>query len=202
MRAAHPMRFLPLLVAGTSLLAPVIAGAGLLAPAIASAAQLTSEAEFGMPSHDLGKAAGHCRPNETGPALIIDIVGLKDRSGLMRAELYPANDADFLEDDKILVRAGKTFHRVETAVPPSGPVQLCVRVPGPGPYTLSLLHDRDSNRKFGISSDGIGFPGNPRLGLSKPKAKATTFIAGNGITNITIRLNYRHGLFSFGPLKH
>ena len=173
-----------------------------IAPAITCAADRSSEAEFGMPSHDLGKAAGRCRTNEAGPAVIVSVVGLKDRDGLLRVELYPANDKDFLEDDKILVRAGKTFNRVEKPLPPSGPVELCIRVPNPGPYTLSLLHDRDSNLKFGISSDGIGFPGNPRLGLSKPKAAASTFIAGPGLTTISIRLNYRHGLFSFGPLKN
>lgn len=157
--------------------------------------------EFGMPSRDLGKAAGQCRAKEPGPAVIVTIVGLKDRAGLLRAELYPANDDDFLQDDKILLRAGKTFHRVEMTIPPSGPVQLCVRVPGPGPWTLSLLHDRDSNLKFGLSSDGFGFPGNPKLGFSKPKAAQATLVAGRGITDITIRMNYRRGLFSFGPLK-
>jgi uncharacterized protein (DUF2141 family) len=83
----------------------------------------------------------------------------------------------------------------------AGAVQLCVRTPGPGAYTLSLLHDRDSNRKFGLSTDGVGFPNNPRLGLSKPKAAATRFQAGPGLTAISIRLNYRRGLFSFGPLR-
>lgn len=173
-----------------------------LAPAIGNAAGLSPEAEFGMPLHDLGTTAGRCRADEPGPAVIIDVAGLKDRNGLLRAELYPATDADFLDDDKTLVRAGKTFHRVEMPVPPSGPVQLCIRVPAAGAYTLSLLHDRDSNRKFGISGDGIGFPGNPRLGFSKPKAAASTFIAGDGLTTIAIRLNYRRGWFRFGPLKH
>ena len=165
------------------------------------AADVSPEVEFGMPSRDLGKAGGRCRVNETGPAVLVGVVGLKDRHGLLRAELYPANDKDFLNDDKILVRQGRTFHRVEIAVAPSGPVQLCVRLPGPGTYTLSLLHDRDGNRKFGLSSDGIGFPGNPRLGLSKPKAAAAGFVAGPGITQVPIRLNYRHGLFRFRPVK-
>jgi uncharacterized protein (DUF2141 family) len=66
---------------------------------------------------------------------------------------------------------------------------------------MSLLHDRDANRKFGFSSDGFGFPGNPKLGLSKPKAASATVIAGRGLTEINIRMNYRHGLFSFGPIK-
>ena len=152
-------------------------------------------------SPDLGKAEGQCRPGETGPAVIVTAVGLKDRNGLLRAELYPADDEDFLADDNVLIMAGKTFRRVEVPVAKTGPAQLCVRLPGPGTYTLSLLHDRDSNRKFGLSSDGIGFPGNPHLGFSKPHASAARFVAGTGLTGISIRLNYRHGLFGFGPLK-
>lgn len=150
---------------------------------------------------NLGKAEGQCRPNEAGPAVIVTAVGLKDRRGTMRAELYPDNDRDFLQDDNILINQGKTFRRVEIAVPASGAVQLCIRTPGPGSYTLSLLHDRDSNRKFGLSTDGVGFPNNPRLGLSKPKAEAVHFEAGRGLTDVTIRLNYRRGLLSFGPLE-
>lgn len=150
---------------------------------------------------NLGKAEGQCRPNESGPAVIITAAGLKDRRGTLRAELYPDNDNDFLQDDNILINEGKTFRRVEMAVPAAGAVQLCIRTPGPGNYTLSLLHDRDSNRKFGLSTDGVGFPNNPRLGLGKPKAAAARFRTSAGLTDISIRLNYRKGLFSFGPLE-
>lgn len=152
-------------------------------------------------SPNLGKAEGLCRPDEPGPAVIITASGLKDRQGVLRAELYPDNDKDFLQDDNLLVNSGKTFRRVEMPVPTSGVAQLCIRTPGPGPYTMVLLHDRDANRKFGLSSDGVGFPGNPRLGLSKPKATAVRFVTGPGITYITIRMNYRKGLLSFGPLR-
>lgn len=172
---------------------PLLAALLALSPA-AALAQVES-------NPNLGKAEGQCRPGEAGPAVLITIAGLKDRRGHLRAELYPDNDKDFLEDDNILVNAGKTFRRVEIPVPQTGAVQLCIRTPGPGPYTLSLLHDRDSNRKFGLSTDGVGFPNNPRLGLSKPKADATRFNTGPGITTITIRLNYRRGLLSFGPLR-
>ena len=152
-------------------------------------------------SPDLGKAEGQCRTGENGPSFLVEVDGLKDRRGNLKLELYPANDDDFLEDDNILVSAGKTFRRVEVAVPPAGPVELCIRAPAPGLYALSLLHDRDANRKFGLSVDGIGFAGNPRLGFSKPRAAAASAWAGTGPTRIRIVLNYRHGLFSFGPME-
>ncbi len=119
----------------------------------------------------------------------------------MKVELYPNNNEDFLQDDNLLVMAGKTFRRVETPVPATGPVTLCVRVPAPGDYTMSLLHDRDSNLKFGLSVDGVGFPNDPKLGWSKPKAEKVTAHAGPGVTRITITMQYRKGLLSFGPLK-
>jgi uncharacterized protein (DUF2141 family) len=152
-------------------------------------------------SPDLGKAEGQCRPGESGPSFLVDVIGLKDRLGNLKLELYPANDDDFLQDDNILLNAGKTFRRIEVAVPRSGPVELCIRAPSAGLYALSLLHDRDANRKFGLSIDGIGFASNPRLGFSKPKAAAASAWAGTGPTRISIVLNYRHGLFSFGPMR-
>jgi uncharacterized protein (DUF2141 family) len=152
-------------------------------------------------SPELGKAEGMCRPDEAGPALLVKVVGLKDRTGQLKLEAYPDNDIDFLADDNILIGQGKTFRRVEQRVPQQGVVTLCIRVPSAGAYSLSLLHDRDMNRKFGFSIDGAGFPNDPKLSLSKPKAAAARVVAGPGMTSISIRMNYRKGLFSFGPLK-
>jgi uncharacterized protein (DUF2141 family) len=155
-----------------------------------------------QPSPRLGTAEGLCRPNETGPSFILTVIGLKDRAGLMKVELYPPTDGDFLSDDNVLVNSGKTFRRVEVPVPPTGPMQLCIRAPKAGAYGLSLLHDRDSNRKLGLSVDGVGFPGNPAtLGPSKPRIAVGRAVVGNGPTPLTIRLLYRRGLFSFGPIR-
>ena len=145
-------------------------------------------------SPDLGKREGRCRTDEPGPAIIVDAQGLKDRRGLLRLELYPDDDADFLADDNVLLSAGKTFARTELPVPATGPASLCIRVPRPGRYALSLLHDRNANRKFDLSGDGIGFPGNPRLTWSRPRAAQASVTAGPAITHIAIRLNYRRGL--------
>ena len=150
---------------------------------------------------DLGKAEGQCRANENGSAFLVDVQGLKDRKGRLKLELYPANDEDLLADDNILIAAGKAFRRVELSVPASGAVELCIRAPGPGRYALSLMHDRDANRRFSLSIDGIGFVGNPKLGWSKPRAAAASATVGSVPTRISIRINYRRGLFSFGPLE-
>lgn len=151
-------------------------------------------------SPDLGKAQAQCRPNEPGPGFLVDVVGLKDREGQLKLEVYPSNDGDFLEDDNVLVNAGKIFRRVEIPVPQSGNVTLCIRVPAEGPYSVSLLHDRDSNHKFSWMVDGIGFASNPHLGWFKPKASSTRAFAGPGLTHIPIVLNYRHG-FGVAPIK-
>jgi uncharacterized protein (DUF2141 family) len=149
---------------------------------------------------DLGKAEGRCRAGESGPAFLVDVQGLKDRVGNLKLEVYPANDKDFLADDNVLIAAGKTFRRVEVDVPASGVPTLCVRVPGPGRYGVIVLHDRDSNRRFGWRVDGVGFASNPRLGLGKPKAAKASAIAGNSPTRIDIVMNYQRGL-GMRPLR-
>jgi uncharacterized protein (DUF2141 family) len=119
----------------------------------------------------------------------------------LRAELYPPNDKDFLADDNILLNEGKIFRRVDLNVPNAGDPVLCMRVPSAGRYSLSLLHDRDRNLKFGLFSDGIGFSGNPKLTRSKPKAATAMITAGAGITRINVTMNYLSGL-SMKPVKN
>lgn len=178
-----------------------IAGRGLMV-ALAALLPISAAGAIIPSTPDLGKAEGRCRPGEQGPALLVRIDGLKDHNGNLKLEVYPANDQDFLQDDNILISEGKVFRRVEQPVGADDPVQLCVRIPGPGTYAVSVLHDRDANRKFGLSVDGIGFSGNPKLGMSKPKAAhSSVVVTGNGLSRITVIMNYRTGLMSFGPLR-
>lgn len=155
-----------------------------------------------MPSSPtLGTAAGTCRAGESGPSIMIDVTGLADRDGRLRAELYPDNDRDFLQDDNVLLSAGKTFRRVAAPLPPEGPVRLCLRAPAPGRYALVVVHNRSGGHAFSLLHDGIGFAGNPVLGHAAPKAAAARVVVGAGPTPATIVMNYRRGLLSFGPLK-
>ncbi len=65
----------------------------------------------------LGSDAAACTGG--GPAILARIEGLKDRKGNLKLELYPANEEDFLADDGVLERAGKTFRRVQVPTPAS-----------------------------------------------------------------------------------
>ena len=147
-----------------------------------------------------GTAEGRCRPDETGPSVLVTVEGLKDRAGVLRLEVYPPDQQDFLGDDKTLIAAGKTFRRVVEAPAASGPEKLCIRVPGPGTYTMALIHDRDGKRSFSIWHDGVGFPGNPAIPHGKPPAEKARITVGNGQTQTVIIMNYMRGLFTFGPI--
>lgn len=153
------------------------------------------------PKAERGRQGADCRAAESGPAVNVNVIGLKDRRGKLILELYPDNDADFLQSDKLLIAAGKPFRRVPITAPSAGPVSICIRAPRPGRYALALLHDRDDNGKFGLSGDGVGFANNPKLGLRKPKAKDVALALGTGVRSISIVMNYRQGI-GVGPNKN
>jgi len=174
------------------------------AATIAVLAGLTAAAAVGSVAQSQPAAvdphAAVCRPGERGPALEAQIIGLRDRIGTIRIELYPPNDPEFLSNSRLLLDAGKDFRRVDMPVPESGPVTLCVRAPHTGEYAVSVLHDRHRIGKFNLMSTGAGFGNNPRLGFSQPKAALATMTIGPGVTTTRIVLNYFHGL-SFSPLR-
>ncbi|KAK0359375.1 hypothetical protein LTR94_031578, partial [Friedmanniomyces endolithicus] len=73
-------------------------------------------------AQSIGSDAAACN-NGQGPAIRVNVVGLKDRTGRLKLELYPANDDDFLKDDRDLRAEGKFFRRVWADMPASGAVQ-------------------------------------------------------------------------------
>lgn len=148
----------------------------------------------------LGSDAAACASGG-GPAILARIEGLKDRKGNLKLELYPANDEDFLQDDGVLVRAGKTFRRVKVPTPAGGPIAMCIRVPHPGRYALLFTHDRDGKNKFNFWSDGAGFPANTKLGRRKPPLASALIDVPNGVATTTIRAQYLRGLGGFGPVE-
>jgi uncharacterized protein (DUF2141 family) len=147
----------------------------------------------------IGSDAAAC--SSGGPAIRVTVDGLKDRTGELKLELYPATEADFLKDDRDLIKEGKFFRRVRVPTPASGPVVLCIRVPAPGPYALLFTHNRDGRNKFNFWADGAGFPSNTKLGRSRPKVTQGRIVVPEGVVSIDIHAQYLRGLGGFGPIQ-
>ena len=146
----------------------------------------------------LGPDAAACTSG--GPAVLVTVVGLKDRRGELKLELYPPTEEDFLKDDRDLIRAGKLFRRVRAPVPAAGGVAMCIRVPRPGRYALLFTHNRDGRNRFSIWSDGAGFASNQRLGRARPKVEQAIIDVPAGVADVTIHAQYLRGLSGFGPV--
>lgn len=147
----------------------------------------------------LGKDAEACARGE--PSIRVTATGLRDRTGRIKLELYPANADDFLKDDTLLRREGKVFRRVWARMPKEGPVSICIRVPSRGRYALLFTHDRDGRNKFNVFQDGAGLPGNRRIGRSWPLVSDGEVNVGGGVTMITVRVQYLRGVSGFAPLS-
>ena len=148
-------------------------------------------------AEQIGQDADQCRAGR-GPAIQVNVQGLKDRRGELWLELYPATPDDFLSPDTDLVAQGKIFRRTRSRLPAAGSVEICIRVPRPGRYALMLRHNRVERDKFSFWSDGAGVPANQSLGRSKPKLDQAVVNAGPGVTVVAIKMQYLRG-FGFSP---
>lgn len=136
-----------------------------------------------------------------GPGFVVRIEGMKDRTGRLMAELYPAANEDFLKDDAELQREGKVFRRVLAVPARRGPVTLCMDAPAPGRYALVVIHDRDGKRKFDFWKDGVAVPGNPRLGKKRPTVDEATVSTTRNRQPLEMRMQYMCGMAGFGPVS-
>ena len=159
------------------------------APAVAHAAPVPAAQD-----------AGSCAV-PGGVPIHVSVVGLKDHTGRLKLELYPANDADFLKDDRDLIKEGKVFRRVWAQTPASGNPSLCIRAPSAGRWAVLLTHDRDGKNKFNFWQDGAGFISADHLGRSRPSVNQAIINVGPNGANVTMRLQYLRGLGGFSPLN-
>ncbi|MEG3150096.1 DUF2141 domain-containing protein [Sphingomonas sp. ZT3P38] len=139
-----------------------------------------------------------CRASS--PGIRVTVAGMKDRAGVLKLELYPANQADFLKDDQALLKAGKVFRRIQAPVPRQGAVSLCIATPSTGRYAVIVIHQRSGKPKFSIAKDGIGVPGNDRLGRKRPTVEQASVVVESGVATATVTMQYLRGLAGFGPV--
>jgi uncharacterized protein (DUF2141 family) len=132
-----------------------------------------------------------------GPAILVRVTGFKARTGVLRVQSY-GGDPDHYFDK------GTYLKRIEVQVPAAGAADVCVPVPGPGRYAISVRHDLNGSGKTD-RSDGGGMSGNPHLSLidlmfkRKPSPDQVAVAVPRGVRVVPVVLNYLQG-GSFAPV--
>ena len=135
-------------------------------------------------SQELNNDMSQCTSGN-GPAVLVQVRGIKEATGKVRVQSYPAIAGVWLAK-------GRWLHRIETPAS-AGSMNICIPVPAEGKYGIAVRHDRNGNGKTDISQDGGGFSNNPSisiLNLGRPSVNKVAFDAGPGVTRITINLKY------------
>lgn len=128
-----------------------------------------------------------CAPGK-GPAVRLEISGLRSASGNLFVRTYRARESEWLKSRRYL-------HRIDTT-PKKGATTVCVPLPAAGDYAIVVQHDINGNREKDFSTDGAGMSNNPEiksfLGIPRPPGlDKTRFRAGDGVTRIAIQVKYR-----------
>lgn len=135
----------------------------------------------------LGPYAARCAAGNE-PSILVNVVGLKNRAGALRARTFGGATSTWFEKKGWLTR-------VEVPTPSAGPVRICLPVSAPGTYAVDLRHDMNGNGQTD-KSDGGGASGDPKVTLldfilgRKPSPKVTAVHVGNGVTEITVTAMY------------
>lgn len=125
------------------------------------------------------------RCNGSGPAVRINVSGIKSDTGNMRVQIYRALRSDWLEKDRWI-------YRIETPAR-TGSMTFCMPVPQAGRYAVAIRHDANNNRDTDIFADGGGMSNNPSVNifnLGRPSYTRTAFEVGSEVRTIDIRMRY------------
>ena len=135
----------------------------------------------------LGPYATRCAAGNA-PSILVNIVGLKSRSGALRVRTFGGATSTWFEKKGWITR-------VEVPAPASGPIRVCMPVAAPGTYAIDLRHDVNGNGDTD-RSDGGGASGDPKVTLldfvfgRKPSPKITAVQVSNGVTEIAVTAMY------------
>jgi uncharacterized protein (DUF2141 family) len=160
----------------------LFAGAVALVPACATAALL------GPHPDDCGT------PDR--PAILVKVIGLKNRDGALRIQSYGGDPRRFFDK-------GTYLERIDLRMPANGPVEVCMPVRGNGTYAIMVRHDANGNGSSDMS-DGAGMSGNPNVSLMdvvfrRKPSPVQVEVAVRGMTMVPVVMNYVHGM-SVGPI--
>lgn len=154
-------------------------------PAIGAAALALLAAGFSPAEagEKIGNNIAQC--NGASSAVLVTVNGVKNSTGKVRVQLYPATKAAWL-------KKGGWINRIEVPAT-KGSMKVCVPVPKAGNYGIAVRHDINSNGKTDVSTDGGGMSNNPSINvfnLGKPSVSKVSFPVGSGLKSITITMKY------------
>ena len=127
------------------------------------------------------------RPCRTGngPAVKVEIGGLKEATGKLRVQSYRGTKDEWL-------KSGAWLSRIEVPVSAKS-MTFCLPFSKAGEYAIAVRHDLNGNGKTDVTSDGGGMSNNPSIcifNLGKSSYKKTKFALGNEVKTISISMKY------------
>lgn len=160
-----------------------IAASGLACLAIGLSATVLAIPAQAQYAEKIGNDLARC--NGPGPAVRINVTGIKSARGEMRVHIYRASKDDWLEKNRWMYRI-ETQARADSMV-------FCMPVPQPGSYAVAIRHDANDNKETDIFADGGGMSNNPGINifnLGRPSYTRTAFQVGSAVASIDIRMRY------------
>ena len=136
-------------------------------------------------------AVPDCAPGK--PSVMVHVAGFKQVSGQVKVSLYGADTRRWL---------AKKGRIAKVKVPVTArAMDICMTVPGPGRYAISVHHDLNADGARD-RHDGGGYSRDPRVSLFNPKPAfdKAAFSVGAEPTRIGVTLLYIRGL-SVGPVQ-
>ncbi len=136
----------------------------------------------------IGNDMSRCAAGK-GPAVRLDVTGLKSADGNLFVRTYYARSGDWLKSKRYI-------HRIEVR-PRKGTTSVCIPLPAAGDYAITVQHDANGNRDTDFSTDGAGVSNNVKFGNflgvipRPPGVDKARFSAGAGITRMSIAVQYQ-----------
>lgn len=129
------------------------------------------------------------------PAVVVNVKGVRNDSGLVAALIYDDSPENFLKN-------GRKLHRVREPAR-KGHTRICLPSPAPGLYAVAVFHDENANKRLdqgflGIPQEGYGFSNNPGFSFGLPDMDEILFEIPTDGAEIDVDLRYLIGSTATG----
>ena len=123
-----------------------------------------------------------------GPALLVKVSGLKNRTAEVRVRVFGGDPRTYFDKRSVTASVYRT-------PPATGPVDYCLAVK-PGVYAVDVRQDINGDGKTS-AVDGVGISGNPNLSMldivfkRRPPNDVVQVRVGTGVAAVPVTVRYR-----------